>query len=106
MADIGFYADTLLRTFEHGRLCRLLAEVKGINNRVYNLDTGRHHHYTAKPSHLLLSTSLSGLHGSSGDVIRGCVCVRLVCSSKANRTCLGHAVVCRDVNDPICDVCI
>lgn len=53
----------------------------------YKLDTGRHHHYTAKPSHLPLST-LSQVHGSAeqrrrspGDVIHA----RLICSGKANK---------------------
>ena len=113
VADIGFYADTFLQTLRHGGLRRLLAELGRINSRGYNLDTGRHHHYTAKPSHLLLSTSLSSLQqqratlGLSGDVMYGfCVCVRvcLVCGSKANRTCLGHAVMCWDRNSPICGI--
>lgn len=73
-------------------------------------DTGRHHHYTMKPSHLLLSTFLLGLQqqrttlGLSADVIYSCVCVCLVSSSKANKTCLGHAVMHWDVNSPICGI--
>lgn len=74
---------TFLQTFRHGGLWGLLAEHRRINNGGggYNLDIGRHHHYTAKPSHLLLSTFLSGLQqqratlGLSGDVIDCGVCV-------------------------------